>query len=237
MDTELDAAIFDMGGVLTTPILPSFGEFEAVIGAPSGSLVSLFLEQYAGGEDQDFHLLERGEITETEYYRRLEAALRDRTGADVRLPEDPVSVRRGLLGRVGRNEEMIEAAQRISRRYPTALLTNNVREWRQWRDTYLEDLFAVVVDSSEVGLRKPDPAIFLLTCERLGVAPERAAFVDDVSEHVQAARALGMTAIRFTDTEETLALLRPLFPRAFDESPAGAEARPEAGEAARPAAR
>jgi putative hydrolase of the HAD superfamily len=81
------------------------------------------------------------------------------------------------------------------------LLTNNVKEFGSaWRATIpVEELFDVVVDSSEVGLRKPDRRIYLVTCERLAVKPSSAVFVDDNLENVAAARAVGMEAVHFED--------------------------------------
>lgn len=216
MVAELEAAIFDLGGVLTTPILESFAAFEESIGVPAGTLVRALLERYSEAHaEPDFHLLETGRISEAEYYRRLGSRLRDLAGVEVALPEDPVEIRRGLLGRLRPNEEMIEAARRIGARYKTALLTNNVREWSRWREFFPLDLFDAVVDSSEVGLRKPDPAIYRLTCERLEVEPARAAFVDDIASNVEAARAVGLVAIHFTTTDDAIERLRPLFPKAL----------------------
>ena len=82
-----------------------------------------------------------------------------------------------------------------------ALLTNNVKEWGDhWRATFpIDELFDVVVDSSEVGMRKPDPRVYELTCERIGVATTAAAFVDDNTENVAAARRLGMEVVLFGD--------------------------------------
>ena len=91
----------------------------------------------------------------------------------------------------------------------TALLTNNVREWEPlWRSKLpeVDELFEVVVDSAFVGLRKPDPAIYELTLERLGdgVAPADCVFVDDLEINCEAARSLGMTAVRFTDPAQAI---------------------------------
>ena len=80
----------------------------------------------------------------------------------------------------------------------TALLTNNASELRDlWRPLIpLDELFDVVVDSSEVGMRKPAPAIFLLTLEQLGgVEPARTVFLDDAEANIVGARAVGMQAI------------------------------------------
>jgi putative hydrolase of the HAD superfamily len=82
-----------------------------------------------------------------------------------------------------------------------ALLTNNVKEFGSaWRSTFpVDELFEIVVDSSEVGMRKPDPRIYRLTCERLGVAPAASVFVDDNRDNVEAARAVGIEAVHFGD--------------------------------------
>ena len=80
-----------------------------------------------------------------------------------------------------------------------ALLTNNVREFGgSWRATFpVDELFPTVVDSSEVGMRKPDPAIYEHTCALLDVEPSAAVFVDDLPENVAAAAALGLETVQF----------------------------------------
>jgi epoxide hydrolase-like predicted phosphatase len=82
-----------------------------------------------------------------------------------------------------------------------ALLTNNVKEWGDhWRNTFpIDELFEVVVDSSHVGMRKPEPAIYLLTCAQLDVEPSEAVFVDDNADNCEAAHALGMETVHFGD--------------------------------------
>jgi putative hydrolase of the HAD superfamily len=212
---ELDAAIFDLGGVLTTQILESFSGFEEELGLEPGQLMSAFREHYRRPDGQaDFHLLETGQMSEAEYYRRLGTRVAE-MGGRMTMPADPVEVRKKLWGRIQRNEEMIEAVGKIHRHYKVGLLTNNVKEWGGWRDLYPTGLFDVVIDSSEVGVRKPDPAIYRLACEGLGVAPERASFVDDIDSNVEGARAFGLVAIQFTTTGEVLDHLRPLFPKAL----------------------
>lgn len=212
---ELEAAIFDLGGVLTTPVLESFADFEKDLGLQPGELVKTFREHYSRTDgESDFHLLETGQISEADYYQRLGAKLGE-MGSTITMPEDPAEVRKKLWGRIRRNDEMIEAARRISEHYKVGLLTNNVKEWGGWREFYPTEVFEVVVDSSEVGMRKPDPRIYRLTCERLGVAPARTAFVDDIEDNVVGARNVGLVGIRFTTTGEVIDHLRPLFPKAF----------------------
>ena len=92
--------------------------------------------------------------------------------------------------------------------FRTAILTNNVKEWgTYWKESIPLELFDLIVDSCDVGLRKPDPAIFRLTCERLGVAPEAAVFLDDTRRHVEAARQMGLHAILVRDPWDAMAEL------------------------------
>ena len=211
---ELDAAIFDLGGVLTTPILESFAGFEAELGLEPGALIKAFREHYGRQDGEaDFHQLETGKISEAEYYRRLGARVGEMGGTNP-MPVDPIEVRKKLWGSIKPNQGMIDAVKKIGAHYKVGLLTNNVKEWGGWRDLYPTDLFEVVIDSSEVGIRKPHPAIYRLACERLGVGPSRTAFVDDIETNVEGARAFGLTAIRFTTNGEVFDHLRPLFPKA-----------------------
>jgi putative hydrolase of the HAD superfamily len=212
---ELDAAIFDFGGVLTTSIRASFSEFEKQLELDDGTLIEAFRHEAETGEPA-FFLLEKGLISEGEFYVRMLQRLREFTGKDIVFPQDPVEVRKMMFGAIRRNDEMVSAAVRIGAHYKTAILTNNVKEWTDWRELVDAHVFDLVVDSSEEGVRKPDPEIYLLTCERLGVEPKRAAFVDDIPTNVEGAAAVGLHAIQFTKTDEVIDALRPLFPRAFE---------------------
>src|SRR6476619_46553 len=92
-------------------------------------------------------------------------------------------VGRALSAELGRPVAMHDLAARVrAAGYRTALLTNNVREWEpRWRAIFaVDELFELVVDSAFVGLRKPDPAIYRLPCDRLGLAAEQCLFVDDL---------------------------------------------------------
>jgi putative hydrolase of the HAD superfamily len=94
---------------------------------------------------------------------------------------------------------MVERARRLrSAGVRTALVTNNAREFREgWRSLVpADELFEHVVDSSEVGVRKPDPEIFRIALRRLGdPAPRRTLFLDDFEGNVTAARSLGIRAL------------------------------------------
>lgn len=113
--------------------------------------------------------------------------------------------------------EMVEALSRISKRYKTACLTNNMKTGEgpamQRSSKRAEDisqvmaLFDVIIESSVIGVRKPDPKFYLLACEQLDIEPSEAVFLDDLGINLKPARALGMTTIKVIDVAATLAEL------------------------------
>ena len=191
---RLQALVTDLGGVLTTPLFDAFAAVERHLGISLGEIGrALAAASDRHGANPLFEL-ELGHITEDEFLRRLERELRDLLGRRVVL--DEFTDRWWAAMAPEPATQALVAAVRDAG-YRTALLTNNVREWeRRWRPLLpVDDLFDVVVDSAFVGLRKPDPAIYRLTCERLGIAPEACVFVDDLEPNVIAARELGMSAV------------------------------------------
>jgi epoxide hydrolase-like predicted phosphatase len=204
-----DVLICDFGGVLTTPLQEGFLAYQDESGV---SLEELGKAMGRAGEEHGEHplfVLERGEITEAEFRDRIERHLEE--GFDL------ARLRALYFERIDPNRPMIDFVRDLrARGLRAALLTNNVREWEPlWRSKLpeIDELFELVVDSAFVGLRKPDPAIFELTLERLGgVAPERCVFVDDLDLNCEAARGLGMAAVRFENAEQAIpeieALLR-----------------------------
>ena len=202
-----DVLICDFGGVLTTPLQEGFLAYQEESGV---SLEELGKAMGLAGEEHGEHplfVLERGEITEVEFRDRIERHLED--GFDL------ARLRALYFERLDPNRTMIDFVRDVrARGVRAALLTNNVREWEPlWRSKLpeIDELFEVVVDSAFVGMRKPDPAIFELTLERLGgVAPERCVFVDDLEHNCEAARAFGMHAVRFHDAEQAIAEVEAL---------------------------
>jgi epoxide hydrolase-like predicted phosphatase len=199
------ALISDFGGVLTTPLSAGFIAYQEE--APM-SLEDLGRGMQAAAEaygEHPLHSLERGEISEQEFARRLAERLQD--GFDL------ARLRELYFERIDPNEPMIRFIGEQRRRgLRTALLTNNVREWEPlWRAKLpeLDAIFEVVVDSAFVGMRKPEPGIFELTIERLGggLRAEECLFVDDIELNCEAARQLGMTAVRFENAEQAIAEL------------------------------
>jgi putative hydrolase of the HAD superfamily len=153
------------------------------------------------------HELECGRMTEPAFLERLMAQLREDLGRDVALH----TFSERFFAHLHANEEMLSfLAELRDRGYRLGLLTNNVREWEpRWRPMLpVEELFEVVVDSAFAGMRKPDPAIYELTCGRLGVTPAECLFVDDFRRNCEAAEALGMHVVRFGDNDQAIAEMR-----------------------------
>jgi putative hydrolase of the HAD superfamily len=199
------ALISDFGGVLTTPLSAGFVAYQEEAGV---SLEELGLAMQRATELHGEHplfALERGEIAEAEFARRLGEQLGD--GFDL------ARLRALYFERIEPNPPMIRyVAELRGRGLRTALLTNNVREWEPlWRAKLpeLDELFEVVVDSAFVGMRKPEPRIYELTLERFGggLCAEECLFVDDLEVNCEAARALGMTAVRFEHAGQAIAEL------------------------------
>jgi epoxide hydrolase-like predicted phosphatase len=209
----IEAVIFDYGGVLSTTPFAGIAEFERRMGYPERSLAELLFGKGASPQgptdalpDHDWHLLETGRLTLDEFHERLVARSEAALGRPLDLGVYAQFLRE--LG-VGVHWMMIHRIRELrAEGYRTAILTNNVREWgRYWKGSIPLELFDVVVDSCDVGLRKPDPSIFRLTCRRLGVVPEAAVFLDDTRNHVEAARQVGLHAILVRDPRDALAEL------------------------------
>ncbi len=197
------ALISDFGGVLTTPLAAGFLAYERE--API-SLEDLGRGMQTAAEiygEHPLHSLERGEITEVEFARRLAEQLHD--GFDLER------LRELYFESIDANAPMIDFIGEQRRRgLRTALLTNNVREWEPlWRAKLpeLDEIFEIVVDSAFVGMRKPDRPIYELTIDRLGdgIAASECLFVDDIEVNVETAREIGMSAVHFRDNEQAIA--------------------------------
>jgi putative hydrolase of the HAD superfamily len=188
--SSIEAVLFDFSGVLTTSPWP------AISASAQGDL-DFLVGPYHDDTDHPWHCLERGEITIAEWMTAIQARA-DESGRTVDFT--PLQ---SLLSSLTVHDDVVAhiAAVRADG-YRTALVTNNVREGAEaWRAMVpVDDLFEVVVDSSAVGMRKPDPAIFAHTLELLGgIAPERAVFLDDVEGNLAGARLAGLHTILVGD--------------------------------------
>ena len=202
--THRDVLICDFGGVLTSPLADAFAAYGRRSGiTPEELRAAMVAATEADGGRSPLFELERGHIAEADFLARLEAHLGGR-----RLD----GFREAYFAALEPNAAMISAvrAQR-NRGVRTALLTNNVREWEPlWRSMLpVDEIFEVVVDSGFVGLRKPDPAIYELTLERLdAVRAEECLFIDDIDINCHAARELGMSAVHYQHNDQAIPEIR-----------------------------
>ena len=184
------ALIVDFGGVLTKPLQDAMVLFAAELGTEVQALARAALGAYAGQGDDLVVGFETGAIPEEEFA----AAFAERLSAYTATPVDPA----GLIQRIFRvelEEDMLSAvATARAGGYRTALLSNSWGSGLYPRER-LDPLFDVVVISGEVGLRKPDPAIFELVTRRLDSAPESCVFVDDHPGHLVEAARQGMSTV------------------------------------------
>jgi epoxide hydrolase-like predicted phosphatase len=190
------AVVFDIGGVLeiTQDLSPTRSQdsitrsWETRLGLPTGEIDVRMRDAWIGGGV--------GTVTLDDVHQ----ALRDRVGLDdEQVAAFMADLWREYLGTA--NTELIEYARGLRPRYRTGILSNSfVGAREQERAAYgFEDLVDDIVYSHECGMAKPDPRIFALTCERLGVRPQETIFVDDYAPNVEAARAAGLHALLYTD--------------------------------------
>lgn len=203
--TSFEAVLFDLHGVLTSSPWAALAEVGTGGGATQEAVLQVMLGEYTSDGDHPWHRLERGEIGLGEY---LPAVVESATEAGIVLDFTRLA---GFNDRIEVNHDVVERVRSLrAEGYRTALVTNNIREmasgWRKLVD--FDELFDAVVDSSEVGARKPNPAIFTIALQRLGgVSPERAVFLDDAPGNVAGAIAAGLRAILVEDPAAALAEL------------------------------
>ena len=190
----IEAILFDFGGVFTPSPFETVRIAAEELGIEGEVAFRLCFGPYDEDTDHAWHRLERGELALEEARNELIALAKD-AGHDM----DPFS----LLTRMAAEDEqrsiVVERALRLrAEGYRTAVVTNNIKEFGEgWkRMVPVEELFEVIIDSSAVGVRKPNPRIYHLTLETLGgIAPEAAVLVDDAIGNIHAARNLGMHGI------------------------------------------
>jgi putative hydrolase of the HAD superfamily len=206
----IKAVVSDFGGVVTLPLNEAFERAHEEIGIPLTALRTAMEMNAARYGEPTLFKLERGQITEAEFLSGLEATLSEVLDRPITL--DAYGAR--LMSELRPNQPLLDyyRALRDGRGLRLAILTNNVREWHDaWRSRLnVDELFELIVDSAFEGYRKPEPEIYALTLERLGLPAEACAFVDDVEVNVVAAREAGMHAIHFRDTGQVIAELETL---------------------------
>ena len=192
-------ALFDFGGVLTTNVFDSFREFCEREGLDPLTVKRLFREDERALAE--LRSLERGELTEEEFAERFGPLL----GI-----EDSEGLVDRLFAGMKADEAMLDAVEEAKRAgVRTGLISNSWGRGRYDRDRFPR-LFDGVVISGEVGLHKPEPEIYRLGAERVGLKPHECVFVDDLRENCAGAEAVGMTAVLHRGAETTLPRLEGL---------------------------
>jgi len=191
----------DYGGVLTTNVFASFRAFCEDEGLDPETIKLLFREDPRALEC--VRGLERGELSEADFAERFGELLdldpAHRTGLVERM-----------FGHIEPDEEMVEALPRArAQGVRTGLISNSMGAGRYDRSVFPE-LFDGVVISGDEGMHKPEPAIYELGCERVGLPPAECVFVDDLRENCEGAEAVGMTAVLHRGAERTLPQLEEL---------------------------
>lgn len=204
---SIRAVLFDFGGVITTSPFEAFHRFERQRGLPVGFL------QEINRTDPDRNAwarFERGELS-AERFDEVFAAESRAAGHEVRGLEVVALVYGDIRPR------MTRAVERCRGRFVTACLTNNFQQGsrdetapaaarpREWESVLA--LFDEVIESSKVGVRKPETVFFELACEKLSIEPREAVFLDDLGRNLKPARAMGMHTIKVVDPEAALAEL------------------------------
>ena len=209
---KLQAAIFDVGGVLTVSPVQRIIDFSREHGISDETRMRIF----SHGESP-WSRFERSELDTAGFAAEFDLAAQQ---APVPTKVSGAAFMQFFFQGFAPRPEMLAVVEALRGQVKLGCITNNVArdEAPRTRTSGLDvhSLFEVVIESAKVGLRKPDPAIYLMTCEKLGVAPEQAVFLDDIGQNLKGARAVGMTTIRVDETlsaidelEEALGILLP----------------------------
>jgi len=209
----IEAVIWDFGGVFTTSPFEAFARYERERGIPVGTIRKINSTNH---ENNAWALFERSDI--------------DIHGFDKAFAEEALALGHDIPGKDvlpllsgDFRPEMIEALRRVKTKFKTGCITNNMptntvagpSEPAAGRSIYareIMELFDALIESSKIGIRKPDPRIYLACCEALGVEPHEAVFVGDgANDELDGARRVGMEAILIHRSGEG-----PLWPELHD---------------------
>jgi epoxide hydrolase-like predicted phosphatase len=193
--------LVDFGGVLTTNVFDSFRAFCEDEGLDPQAIKRLFREDPSALEC--VRGLERGELTEEQFAERFGGLLELE-------PERREGLVDRMFGHIQEDQDMVEALRRArAQGVRTGLISNSMGAGRYDRSTFPE-LFDGVVISGDEGIHKPEPAIYELGAERVGLPAADCVFVDDLRENCDGAEAVGMTAVLHRGADTTLPRLEEL---------------------------
>ena len=206
----INTVIFDFGGVITSSPFEAFARFEQQRQLPKDFIRTV---NSTNPDDNAWAKLENSDVTREEFdglFADESRALgHEIAGADV------LALLSGEL-----RPEMIKALSIIGQHYKTGCITNNISRDQSERvepiTAPFEEVmnsFDIVIESSIVGIRKPNPEIYRLACHELGVQPNEAVFLDDLGINLKPARTLGMKTIKVTSGDQALTELEAILER------------------------
>ena len=214
----VEAVIWDFGGVFTSSPFEAFARYEAANGLPKDLIRKI---NSTNPDNNAWALFERNE-TDAGGFDGL--FLAESTALGHPVPgRDILPLLSGSL-----RPHMVAALRACKTRFKVGCITNNmVSHHSPGADApkagamgEVMPLFDHVIESSKAGVRKPDPKIYLMMCEALGVSPGACVYLDDLGINCKPAAALGMAAIKVVDVNQTLAALSALTGMSFDLEPA-----------------
>jgi putative hydrolase of the HAD superfamily len=198
------AVIFDFGGVFTTSPFEAFARYERERGLPENLIKQINGANYL---ENAWARFERAEI-DLDTFDKLFAEEARAHGHHV-PGKDIIALLAGDF-----RPEMLEALKRIKSKYKTGCITNNVPSNQtgsaDGRTLYAREIMALfdhLIESSKVNLRKPDPRIYQMMCDTLGVKPEACIYLDDLGVNLKPARMLGMHTIKVESGAQAIAAL------------------------------
>ncbi len=204
---SIEAVIWDFGGVFTSSPFEAFARYERERGLPENLIRTI---NTAKPDSNAWAQFERSEISIDEF-DKLFAAEAVALGHSV-PGKDVIELLHGDV-----RPDMVRAFEIIGQTYKTGCITNNVKPksgeafWddggRSAQIRPIMDKFDHVIESAKVGLRKPDPRIYEMMCEALGVAPAACVYLDDLGINCKPARAMGMTTIKVVSADQAIAEL------------------------------
>lgn len=200
----IKAVLWDFGGVITTSPFEAFNRFEKTAGLPENFIRSI---NATNPDTNAWAQLESNQISVNEFDIKF--------ADEARAQGQEVSGSQVLALLSGElREEMVHALRIIKAEWKIGCITNNVNSGegpsttrdpgKAARIREVMDLFDLVIESSKVGMRKPDPEIYKLACRELEIEPTEAIFLDDLGINLKPARQLGMTTIKVLHTEQAL---------------------------------
>ncbi len=206
MNDMIEAVIWDFGGVFTASPFEAFERYEREKGIPVGVIRKINSTNH---ENNAWAMFERSDI---DFVGFDEAYAAEALALGYQIPgRDVVALLAGEF-----RPEMIEALRRIKTRFKTGCITNNMPAdaagagTAALRSIYareIMELFDVVIESSKIGIRKPDPRIYQMMCNQLGVKPGACVYLDDLGGNLKPARAMGMTTIKVVSAPQAIAEL------------------------------